>query len=402
MIRRILGGRSERRSISFQDIFGRGLDTMTQSTTSGEVVNYDSAMTLSAVYGATRLLSDTISTLPLDVYYRKNGVETFFRPLPGWIQNMNPNLSNHSIIGQVMMSLLLDGNAYLATLRNGQGQVLEVTVLDPTTLTPHLTDIDGKNILSFESSNTPGVTFTSRDIAHLRGLMKPGTIEGVSPIKAAREMIGLGIGAQKYGAAFFGNGGIPGALVEVPGQLSEEGVKQLKAAWNETHRGASNSHRLAVLTEGAKFSKVTLSPEDSQFLLTKGAAVADIARLYGVPPHLLADASGSTSWGSGLHEQNVAFSMYSLRPYVSRLEEGITSILRSQGIAVAYAKFDLASLSRGTTESLDRYSKGLQAGIYSIDEAREALAMPPLPGGEGQEHYVPLNLAPISQHIKED
>ena len=232
--------------------------------------------------------------------------------------------------------------------------------------------------------------------------MKPGTIEGVSPIKAAREMIGLGIGAQKYGAAFFGNGGIPGALVEVPGQLSEEGVKQLKAAWNETHRGASNSHRLAVLTEGAKFSKVTLSPEDSQFLLTKGAAVADIARLYGVPPHLLADASGSTSWGSGLHEQNVAFSMYSLRPYVSRLEEGITSILRSQGIAVAYAKFDLASLSRGTTESLDRYSKGLQAGIYSIDEAREALAMPPLPGGEGQEHYVPLNLAPISQHIKED
>ena len=133
-------------------------------------------------------------------------------------------------------------------------------------------------------------------------------------------MIGLGLGAQAFGAAFFGNGGIPGALVEVPGQLSEEGVKQLKSAWNDTHRGASNSHRLAVLTEGAKFSKVTVSNEDSQFLLTRAATVADVARLYGVPPHLLADASGSTSWGSGLHEQNIAFSMYSLRPYVARLE----------------------------------------------------------------------------------
>ena len=397
MIRRILGGRQERRDISFQDIFGRGLDTLTQKTTSGEIVDYDSAMTLSAVYGATRLLSDTISTLPLDVYYRKQGVETSFRPLPGWIQQMNPYLSNQEIVGQVIMSYLLDGNAYLATLRNGQGQVLEVTVLDPTTLTPTLVDVDGKNVLVFESSNSPGATFTTRDITHLRGLMKPGTIKGISPIRSAREMIGLGIGAQKYGAAFFGNGGIPGALVEVPGQLSEEGTKQLKAAWNETHRGASNSHRLAVLTEGAKFSKVTLSPEDSQFLMTKGAAVADIARLYGVPPHLLADASGSTSWGSGLDEHIVAFSQYSLRPWAARLEQGLTSILRSQGIAVAYCKFDLASLHRGTTESLDRFSKGIQAGIFSIDEARESLALPPLPNNQGQEHYVPLNLAPISQ-----
>ena len=153
-----------------------------------------------------------------------------------------------------------------------------------------------------------------------RGLVKPGDITGVSPITAAREMIGLGIGAQKYGGAFFGNSGIPNAIVEVNGQLSPEGVDQLKSAWNTMHKGASKAHRLAVLTEGAKFSKISVNPEDSQFLETRQSTVGDVARMYGVPPHLLADASGSTSWGSGLHEQNVAFSMYSLRPYVTRLE----------------------------------------------------------------------------------
>ena len=166
---------------------------------------------------------------------------------------MNPNLSNHEVIGQIMMSLLLDGNCYLATLRDNRGQVLEITVLDPTTITPNVEDVNGKNLVTFTSTQAPGVVYDYRDICHLRNLMKPGTIEGISPITAAREMIGLGLGAQAFGAAF-GNGGIPGALVEVPGQLSEEGVKQLKSAWNDTHRGASNSHRLAVLTEGAKFS----------------------------------------------------------------------------------------------------------------------------------------------------
>lgn len=393
IIKRILGGASEERDISFADIWKRGLDTLDIQTTAGEVVNYDTALTLSAVFGATRLLSDSISTLPFDIKYRREGVERPFRPFPAFMDKMNPYLNNHDVLNQIMMSLLLDGNAYVATVRNEAGQVVQLTPLDPTTITPKLEDGE----CTFTSSNTPDVVFTKNDIAHFRGLVKPGDITGVSPITAAREMIGLGIGAQKYGGAFFGNSGIPNAIVEVNGQLSPEGVDQLKSAWNTMHKGASNAHRLAVLTEGAKFSKISVNPEDSQFLETRQSTVGDVARIYGVPPHLLADASGSTSWGSGLHEQNVAFSMYSLRPYVTRLEAGLTQILRSQGIAVAYVKFDLQSLHRGTTESIDRFSKGLMAGIYSIDEVREQLGLPPLPNGEGQQHYVPLNLAPVNE-----
>jgi HK97 family phage portal protein len=145
-----------------------------------------------------------------------------------------------------------------------------------------------------------------------------------------------------------------------------------------------------------------LSPEDSQFLETKQASVQDVARLYGVPPHLLADASGSTSWGSGLHEQNVAFAQYSLRPLVTRVEAALTSIMRSEGIAVAYARFDLESLRRATNERWDTFSKAIQSGVLSIDECRAYEGLPALPDGKGETHYIPLNLAPVGTQTIEE
>ena len=396
MIRRLLGGRTESRSLSFQDIWGRGLDLTNARTTSGETVTYDSALTLSAVYAAIRLLSDSVSTLSLDVLFRSNGSEQKFRPLPSWVRNMSTELRNHEILGQVVTSLLLDGNAYLATLRDDTGRVLSLSVLDPTDITPNLTtDEDGFQRLTFTSAKAGGVTLTSRDITMVRGLMKPGEITGVSPITAAREFIGLGLATQRFGSGFFGNNATPGSVIEVPGQLSPEGAQALTTAWNDIHKGPANGNRLAVLTESAKFSKIALSPEDSQFLETRQATVQDVARLYGVPPHLLADASGSTSWGSGLHEQNVAFSQYSLRPLVTRVEAALTSIMRSEGIAVAYARFDLESMRRVTADRWASYSTAIQTGVLSIDEVRAYEGLAALPDDQGTKHYVPLNLAPV-------
>jgi HK97 family phage portal protein len=403
MIRKLLGAKPEERKLSFSDIWQRGLDTSAQRSTAGEIVDYDSALTLSAVFAAIRLLSDSVSTLDLDVLFRRDGSEQKFRPLPPWIRNMNPELRNHEVLSQIITSLCLDGNAYIATLRSNNGDVISLDVLDPTDITPKLkVDEDGLQRITFTSAKAAGEEFNSRDITMVRGLLKAGQIEGVSPVTAAREFLGLGIAVNKFGGAFFGNGALPQAVVEVQGQLSPEGAQQLKTAWNDAHRGAANGSKLAVLTESAKFSKISLSPEDSQFLQTKLATVGDVARLYGVPPHLLADASGSTSWGSGLHEQNVAFSQYSLRPLVTRVEAALTSIMRSQGIAVAYARFDLESLSRGTNERWDTYAKAIQTGVLSIDEVRAYEGLPALPDGKGDTHYVPLNLAPVGVETVEE
>ena len=118
MIRRLLGNRVEERALSFQDIWGRGLDETDVATASGEVVNTDTAFGLTAVYAAIRLLSDVTANLDLSVFYRSEGVERPFRPLPSWIVNMNTNLSNMEVIGQCVVSLLTDGNCYLATRAN--------------------------------------------------------------------------------------------------------------------------------------------------------------------------------------------------------------------------------------------------------------------------------------------
>jgi len=373
-------------------------------TSSGEVVTYDSALTLSAVYAAIRLLSDNVSTLKLDVLYRSQGSEQKFRPLPTWVGQMNPELRNHEVLGQIVTSLLLDGNAYISTLRDRTGRVVSISVLDPKTVTPTMkTDEDGLSRISFQSDQAQGVEFTARDIVMVRNLLKPGQIEGVSPITAAREFLGLGLAVTKYGASFFGNGALPGAVIEVPGQLSEVGAQQLKSSWEAVHKGAANGSRLAVLTEGSKFSRqLSLSPEDSQFLQTKQATVQDVCRLYGVPPHLLADSSGSTSWGSGLAEQTTAFAQFSLRPLVTRVEAALTSILRSEGIAVAYARFDLESMRRATSDRFDSYTKQISSGILSIDEVRAYENLPALPDGKGAEHYIPLNLAPVGQEPSTD
>jgi HK97 family phage portal protein len=373
-------------------------------TSSGEVVTYDSALTLSAVYAAIRLLSDNVSTLDLDVLYRSQGSQKKFRPMPTWMDQMNPELRNHEVLGQIVTSLLLDGNAYISTLRDRAGRVVSIAVLDPTTITASMkTDEDGLSRITFQSDQAQGIEFTARDIVMVRNLLKPGQIEGISPITAAREFIGLGIATGRYGSSFFGNGALPGAVIEVPGQLSEVGAQQLKSSWESVHKGAANGSRLAVLTEGSKFSRqLSLSPEDSQFILTKQSTVQDVCRLYGVPPHLLADSSGSTSWGSGLAEQTAAFATYSLRPLVNRVEAALTSILRSEGIAVAFAKFDLESMRRATNDRWDTYSTAIQTGVLSIDEVRSYENLPALPDGKGSEHYIPLNLAPVGQEPSVD
>ena len=395
MLRRLLGGANERRSISYQDIFKRGLNDFSGKTTSGVNVTYDSALSVSAVYGAVRLISDTISHLDFSTYFRRGGVELPFRPIPNWLRDMNPDLTNAEVLGSSLVSLLLDGNAYIATLRDGQGQVLSLQVLDPVDITPKMVKLeDGTNRLTFQSSKNPDMVFTNRDITMIRGLLKPGQIEGVSPVKAAREVIGLSIAMNQHMGSFYGNGAAPGSVITVPNQLSEEGAKQMKDAWNETHRGAGNSHRLAVLTEGASISKVSLSPEDAQWVEGTRASVEDICRIFGLPPFLLAHSTTST-WGTGIHEMNVATVTYSLSPMISRLEDALTKIMRSTGINAAYLKFDISSMTRGTNERWDTYRTALQNGIVNIDEVRSWEGLPPLPNDEGQKHYIPLNMAEI-------
>lgn len=374
---------------------------------SGQRVDANSALQVSAVFGCIRLLSETIATLPVSTYSKRGGVR---KPInsPTWLDypTAEPGgLGRIDLLSQVVLSLLLEGNAYLAVRWQGPN-IVGLDVLDPSAITVHMVKVgDGSRRKLFEAHDIDDDGnevalgwFTTRDVLHIPGMMLPGEYAGVSPISYARESIGLALAAQKYGSKFFANGAMPGAIVEVPGPLSEDGLANAREAWRTANAGVDNAHRVALLTEGAKFSKVSMSPDEAQFLQTRQFQVPEIARIFGVPPHLISDATNSTSWGSGLAEQNQAFAMFSLRPWLERIEAGFTRLVYAETAdRMKFVKFDLGGIQRGApAERMTMYSTGLQQGIYSIDEVRAWEDLEPLPDDMGKTHRVPLNLADVA------
>lgn len=399
IIRRLAGlpDRGESRSVSYQDVWGAGLD-VTPSTASGERVTPTSALTLSTVYACVRLLADAVSELPAQATRGKGAEATPAERPPTWLDEPSPLWRRIDVWNQLMTSLLLHGNAYVFTLRDATGAVLELWPVNPDDVSVTVTDRGPVKQVAYMVA---GVPMSFVDLLHVRGMLLPGRVCGVSPVEAAAETIGLGLGAQKYGARFFGGGAVPGGIVEAPGAISPDGIKLLRQSWRELHSGAGNAHKLAVLTEGASYKPISLPPEQAQFLATRQFQVADIARVYGVAPHLVGDASGSTSWGSGLAEQSTNTVTYSLRPWVTRLEQGLTWLARSERPTVAgarklHVRLDVDHLTRGTFEQQVRAIRlGVEGGLFNLDEGRAMLGRPPLPDGAGRIHRSPANLAPV-------
>lgn len=374
-LHRVLGvtARDETRSVSFTDLWGKGLDVLGAKSASGIAVTPKNSMQLSAVFGSVRILTDGVSTLPVE--------SDQLGELP-WLTQpsmSDPFLDMSDVLGQIMVSLLHAGNAFVATPRNSAGKIIELTVLDPTQVKKIAPE---RGMVAFEVQGV-GRRFTPFEIAHVPGMMLPGELIGIAPLDYARETVGLGLAAQKFGAGFFGNGANPSGLIEVDGPLSDEDAVRLRRRWKQLHSG-SESQGVAVLTKGATFKQLTVSPEQAQFLATRQFQVPDIARFFGVPPHLLQDASGSTSWGSGLAEQTQNYVTHSLRPWVERVEAFLTRLVRSDVPSAGRVSLSLDHLLRGDFNSrVANAVSAVGAGILTVDEGRQIVDPRLAPLGPG-------------------
>lgn len=341
------------------------------------------AMRLSAVWGCLRILTDAISTLPLDTFRRQSGTRLPYRPRPAYLDFADR--SRISYLTQVVMSLLTDGNAFVATPRDRYGVPVGLVVLDPTKIT-----VERKaGRITFTCD---GEAFTDLDIMHIAGLTMPGGIRGLSPIGMAREIVDGAAAAQNAGKSHFDNAAVPPAVIKIPpapgaapNQGEADGVRARRIAqtWHETHGGTSNAGKIGVLVGGAELQTVAVSHKDSQWLESRQFGIQEIARIYGVPPHLIADSSNSTSWGSGLQEQNLAFGQFSLRPWIERIEDAHNRLLTTHGLDQVFVKLNLDALLRASLA--DRYSSyqvGIQSGMLTPNEARRYEDLPPVPGGD--------------------
>jgi HK97 family phage portal protein len=350
-----------------RDLFNIG-NVPVASSWAGEPVTVETALRLSTVWGCVRLLADSVSTLPLHVYRGDDRDPIPTPPLLGRPSADHPELSDW--LWAVMASLLLRGNCWgVITARAGAG------------LLPAQVDLVHPDHVSVtETRDAPpvirigGEEQDRADLFHVKAYPLPGSIEGLSPIAYARESIGLGRGAERYGAKFFGDSAIPSGVITTEQRVTREQATELKEYWKLAHQGR---REIAVLGGGARFQAVTIAPEEAQFIETSKANVATIARYFGVPPTMLGGPTGGHEDYSSPEMRSTELLTFTLRPWLHRVERAVSGLLpRNQT-----ARFNPGALVRATL--LDRYQaheSGIRAGWLLRSEVRELEDRPPIPG----------------------
>ena len=372
----------EERAVSFQTIFASG-GNLARETYAGTVVTYDTSLKIGTVYACVRLLADTISTLPVDTFYREGGARLVFRPKPIWVERPDIGMAREDFLQQAMVSLLLDGNVFIRIFRGRAGEVTSLTVLDPTRVEVRRNPATRE--VEYAIDGTAGAVLTAAEVLHITELRRPGALRGVSRIEEVKQMLGLAAALEEFSARFFGQGSTTQGLIEWPGNLTKEQAKDLADGFEEGHKGLRRAHRPGVLFGGAKFVKTGVDPNEAQMLESRQFSVEEIARIFRCPLHLLQVATpGAMSYAS-VEQNAIQFAQYTLRPIISKFETALSTLLPGP----AFVKFNLDAILRGDIQTrFAAYSTGQLAGFLSVNDIHRLEDMPPADGGD--EYRVPL------------
>jgi HK97 family phage portal protein len=356
----------EERAISFQTIFETG-DDIAFSSNAGTNVTEENVYQIAAVWSAVSLISDTIGTLPVDVFFRDDGNRRPFRPKPSWVAQPDVNFNGHSTFYKsVLVSLLIDGNAFIRVFSNRRGEVVNLNVLNPNTVDVKRNG-EGRFIFTVVGEDKP---LTSEEIVYIPDLLKPGQIRGVSRVGAMRENLSLAKALESYAATFFGSGTTLHGVIEYPGALTLEQAESLRSSFDNAHKGWRKSGRTGILSGGASFKATQADPEKSQALEARRMAVEDVARIFRIPSHML-NLPGTNTYSS-VEQNMIQFVTHTLRPYVTLLEDSMSPLMsRYPGGADAFIKFNMTALLRADTQvRFAAYSTGLQSGFLTINDVR--------------------------------
>lgn len=383
MLNRLLNVSGEERAISFQSIWGSGGDLTAFSTQADTLVDQVSATTINSVWACVTLIADTISTLPVDAFIKKDGVTFPYRPKPTWVTQPDFEISSTAFWQQTLISLLLDGNAFIRVFRDpNTGDVLNLMTLNPMKVNVNRTAV-GQKRFHYEGE---GRSLDSNEILHITGsLLMPGEVRAASPIDKLKENFGLSMALENFAARFFGQGTHTQGVITYPGQLTKEQAENLSRSFDNSHKGYKRAHRTGVLSGGAQFVKTSANPDEAQMLASRRLAVEDVARAYRVPLNMIGLVeSGAQSYNS--NEQNaIAFVTHTLRPWIVKLEDAFSSLLPNK----AYLDFNVSELLRGDFATrVAGYSSALQSGWMTINEVRKIEDLKPV--SDGDQNRVPL------------
>lgn len=374
---------------------GSGYSFFFGGSTAGKNVNERSAMQMTAVYSCVRILAEAVAGLPLHLYrYKEDGgkEKALDHPLYNLLHDEpNPEMSSFVFRETLMTHLLLWGNAYAQIIRNGRGEVMALYPLMPDRMA---VDRDDKGQLYYEYTTSADdapiskgsiVRLKPSDVLHIPGLGFDGLV-GYSPIAMAKNAIGLAIATEEYGSKFFANGAQPSGVLEHPGTIKDP--QRVRDSWMSQFGGSANSNKIAVLEEGLKYTPISISPEQAQFLETRKFQINEIARIFRVPPHMVGDLEKSSF--SNIEQQSLEFVKYTLEPWLVRWEQSIQRTLFSADEKKRYfVRFNVEGLLRGDYASrMNGYAVGRQNGWMSANDIRELENLDRIPAEEGGDLYL--------------
>lgn len=355
-------------------------------------VTEEKALGIDAVYACVNLYARTLASMPL-ILYRKgqNGKERAVdHPLYNLLHSEpNPNMSSHTFRKIIEASLKLWGNGYAWIEFDKYYQIKALWPLAPGSVFPQRSRRTGELFYDAVLFDGTARRFRAYEMVHIPGLGFDG-ICGRSPIRQFAETMGLNLDVKKYGCNFFKNGARPSGVLEHPGRLSEEAQARLRKQFDRRYAGAANSGKTMLLEEGMKYAQISVPPEEAQFLESRKYGVNEIARIYGIPPHMIADLEHATF--SNIESQDINFAKHSIVPEcVNWEQELMRKLLNPEERETYEIEFNMEGLVRGDMQSrYQAYAIGRQWGFLTADDIRAKENMGNVDGGKTT--YTPLNM----------
>lgn len=380
----------EKRNISFQTLWASGGD-LTSANLTGVNVNADVALTINAVFSAVSLYADTVSTLPVDSFIRFQGELRPFRingTSPAWVQNPDVDFVGYSAFySSIIVSLMLEGNAFVRVYSNPAGEVVNLVVLNPADVDVKRNGL-GRLIFNIRSTKE---TLNAEEVIHVIDILKPGAVRGTSRVDVLKENMGLAKALEGFTATFFGSGVNMSGIIEVPQNLTQEQAEALASGVDRRHGGFRKSAKTGVLTGGATWKPAGIDPDKAGLIEQRKFAVLDVARAFGIPPFMLGVTDSGMSYSS-VEQQGLQFVSLSLRPLVAKIENAFSKLLsRYPGGETAFLRFNMDALVRADLAArTSAYSSALQAGWMSINDVRRTENMARIDDVSADMPRVPL------------
>ncbi|EMF8519845.1 UNVERIFIED_ORG: HK97 family phage portal protein [Enterobacter sp. BIGb0239] len=362
------------------------------TSSSGKVVTADKAIQLSAVWACVRLLSESISTLPLKIYIRQpDGSRKAATDHPAYsilCRKPNSEMTPSRFMLMVVASICLRGNAFIEKKFIANRLVSLVPLLPQNMVVKRLTT----GALEYKyTENGNERIIPVKNIMHIRGFGLDGVC-GMMPMKTGRDVIGSAMAVEESAAKIFEQGLQSSGFLTAEQALNDEQRERLRE-YMAKFTGSKNAGKIMVLEGGLKYQGVTMNPEDAQMLESRSFSIEEICRWFRVPPFMVGHTTKQSSWASSLEGMNLQFLTHTLRPLLVNIEQEIGRCLLDSDDEV-FAEFSVEGLLRA--DSVGRaayYTSALQNGWMSRNDVRRLENMPPIEGGD--IYTVQLNLTQL-------